>query len=86
MFQIQILLPRKVKDTTGSSNDNVWALVFQQILVSLDCHAAIEDRHLDLGKIGGEAFELVADLNVRNTAAFRGQTILRENNESDYST
>jgi len=62
VIELEGLLLGKAEDAAGSTDDDVGAVVLEDVTVGLDGDTAIEDGGLDLGKVLGEALVLVGDL------------------------
>jgi len=62
VIKLEGLLLGKTEDAAGSANDDVGAIVLEDITVGLDGDTTIEDGGLHLGKVLGEALVLVSDL------------------------
>lgn len=60
--QFQVLVTGKTKDTTGSSDDNVRAIVLEDFLVLLDRNTSVKDGSLDGRQILAESLVLVGNL------------------------
>jgi len=62
VIELEGLLLGKAEDAAGSTDDDMGAVVLEDVTIGLDGDTAIEDGGLDLGKVLGEAFVLVGDL------------------------
>lgn len=62
VLQAEAFLEDKRTDTPRSSDNNVRAVLFQDLLVLLDGQSTKEHRHLDSGHVLGETLILFANL------------------------
>jgi len=62
-FEAQILISGQAQNPARCPDNYVRAFILQNIFMSLDVDTTIENRHLYVGKIGTESFELMANLD-----------------------
>lgn len=62
VLQTEGLVPDERQDATRRPDDNVRAVLLQDVLVLLDGHAAEEHGRFDCGQVLGEALVLFTDL------------------------
>ena len=62
VVELEGLLLGKAEDTTGSTDDDVRAVVLENVAVGLDGDTTVEDGGLDLRQVLGETLILVSDL------------------------
>ena len=62
MLCVECLVLDQSQDAAGSSNNNVRAVVLQNLLVLLNADATKEDRNFDVVKVLAESLVLFVDL------------------------
>lgn len=84
VLQAEGLLEDECADTPGSSNNNMRAVLFQDLLILLDGHATKEHRHLDSGHVLGETLILFANLEGQlSSVAHNKDRDLEQNKDID---
>mmetsp|Transcript_31500 Transcript_31500/g.92397 ORF Transcript_31500/g.92397 Transcript_31500/m.92397 type:complete len:207 (-) Transcript_31500:60-680(-) len=73
VIELEGLLLGKTEDAAGSADDDVRAVVLEDVAVGLDGDTAVEDGGLDLGKVLGETLVLVGDLEGKLASVAKDQ-------------
>ena len=73
VVELEGLLLGKAEDTAGSTNDDVGAVVLEDVAVGLDGDTTVEDSGLDLRKVLGETLVLVSDLEGKLTSVAKDE-------------
>mmetsp|Transcript_22654 Transcript_22654/g.34554 ORF Transcript_22654/g.34554 Transcript_22654/m.34554 type:complete len:223 (-) Transcript_22654:407-1075(-) len=68
MVKLQGLLLRKSKNTSWSTDDNMGAVILENITVGLDVDSSIENSGLDFRKVLGEPLIFVSNLECKFTS------------------
>lgn len=63
ILQTKVLISSQGKNPPRCSNNNVWALILEQIFVNLDVDTTIENSNFYIWKICAEPLNFVANLD-----------------------
>mmetsp|Transcript_47826 Transcript_47826/g.71188 ORF Transcript_47826/g.71188 Transcript_47826/m.71188 type:complete len:311 (-) Transcript_47826:910-1842(-) len=75
VIQFERLLLGQTQNTTGSTNDNVWTIVLENITIGFDRDATIKDSRLDIGQILAETFVFMSNLKGQLTSMTQDQNL-----------
>lgn len=64
IFQREVFISGKGQYPPRSPNNNLWAFVFQQVLVNFDINTTIKNSNLYIRQVSTKPLELVTDLQV----------------------
>lgn len=80
LLEVEGLLLNQLQNTTWGANDNMWLILLQGSLVSLDGNSTEHDGGLHIGQIGLESVELVADLESQLScmAQYKGFNLIKK--------